>query len=73
MKRPIGISSWLALIQTLDPVLHLLGYCGRGIIIGGEEINMGQRTSDTRGISFENVVVPEENLLGVVGKGFKIA
>ncbi|CAG8800570.1 11772_t:CDS:2 [Gigaspora margarita] len=44
-----------------------------GITIGRKEINMGQRASDTRGISFENVVVPEENLLGVVGKGFKIA
>jgi len=34
---------------------------------------MGQRASDTRGITFEDVVVPEENLLGSVGKGFKIA
>lgn len=34
---------------------------------------MGQRASDTRGISFENVEVPEENVLGAVGQGFKIA
>ncbi|CAG8684681.1 16541_t:CDS:2, partial [Dentiscutata erythropus] len=44
-----------------------------GITVGRKEINMGQRASDTRGISFENVVVPEENVLGVAGKGFKIA
>jgi acyl-CoA dehydrogenase len=34
---------------------------------------MGQRASDTRGISFEEVVVPDENRLGEVGQGFKIA
>jgi len=34
---------------------------------------MGQRASDTRGITFENVEVPEENVLGSVGQGFKIA
>jgi acyl-CoA dehydrogenase len=36
-------------------------------------MNMGQRTSDTRQITFEDVVVPAENLLGSVGDGFKIA
>ena len=44
-----------------------------GISRGKKEINMGQRCSDTRAISFENVVVPQENLLGKVGDGFKIA
>jgi acyl-CoA dehydrogenase len=44
-----------------------------GISVGKKEINMGQRASDTRGITFENVVVPEENVLGKVGEGFKIA
>lgn len=34
---------------------------------------MGQRCSDTRGVTFEDVVVPEENVLGSVGQGFKIA
>jgi acyl-CoA dehydrogenase len=33
---------------------------------------MGQRASDTRAISFDNVVVPEENVIGSVGQGFKI-
>lgn len=44
-----------------------------GIKVGKKEINMGQRASDTRGITFEDVVVPEENVLGEVGAGFKIA
>jgi acyl-CoA dehydrogenase len=38
-----------------------------------QEINMGQRCSDTRGITFEDVVVPAANVLGKEGEGFKIA
>lgn len=34
---------------------------------------MGQRASDTRMITFEDVRVPEENLLSAEGEGFKIA
>ena len=34
---------------------------------------MGQRASDTRGITFEDVVVPKENVLISEGQGFKIA
>ncbi|KAI9136831.1 acyl-CoA dehydrogenase/oxidase [Paraphysoderma sedebokerense] len=44
-----------------------------GISVGRKEINMGQRASDTRGITFEDVVVKDENRLGEVGQGFKIA
>lgn len=44
-----------------------------GITVGKKEINMGQRASDTRGITFDNVEVPAENVLGNVGEGFKIA
>ena len=34
---------------------------------------MGQRASDTRGITFEDVRVPKENVLLGDGMGFKIA
>lgn len=44
-----------------------------GIQRGRKEINMGQRASDTRGVTFEDVVIPEENVLGTPGQGFKIA
>uniref|UniRef100_A0A8D0R4N8 Medium-chain specific acyl-CoA dehydrogenase, mitochondrial n=2 Tax=Sus scrofa TaxID=9823 RepID=A0A8D0R4N8_PIG len=44
-----------------------------GVQIGRKEINMGQRCSDTRGIVFEDVRVPKENVLTGEGAGFKIA
>ncbi|CAD6575070.1 MAG: hypothetical protein TREMPRED_001294 [Tremellales sp. Tagirdzhanova-0007] len=44
-----------------------------GIILGKKEINMGQRCSDTRMVTFQDVVVPNENVLGSPGEGFKIA
>uniref|UniRef100_A0A914I4K7 Uncharacterized protein n=1 Tax=Globodera rostochiensis TaxID=31243 RepID=A0A914I4K7_GLORO len=44
-----------------------------GIVRGKKEINMGQRCSDTRAITFEDVQVPKENVLGVPGAGFKVA
>ncbi|XP_072376463.1 medium-chain specific acyl-CoA dehydrogenase, mitochondrial-like [Diabrotica undecimpunctata] len=44
-----------------------------GVTPGRKEINMGQRASDTRGITFEDVRIPKENVLGAPGAGFKIA
>lgn len=44
-----------------------------GISLGKIEEKMGIKGSDTRTITFENVQVPAENLLGEVGGGFKIA
>ena len=44
-----------------------------GFTIGKIEDKMGIRASSTAELIFQNCVVPKENLLGEIGKGFKIA
>lgn len=44
-----------------------------GISLGKVEEKMGIKASDTRTVTFENVLVPVEDRLGEVGQGFKIA
>lgn len=44
-----------------------------GVSFGNKEDKMGIRASETRAVFFDNVKVPAENLLGELGKGFKIA
>lgn len=44
-----------------------------GFDIGKKELKMGIRGSATTELIFRNVKVPKENLLGGLGKGFKIA
>ena len=44
-----------------------------GVEIGPKEDKMGIRSSDTTSITYTNVEVPKENLLGADGTGFRIA
>jgi alkylation response protein AidB-like acyl-CoA dehydrogenase len=44
-----------------------------GINIGKKERKLGIRSSDTVAISFEDCIIPAENLVGVEGAGFKMA
>ncbi len=44
-----------------------------GVIIGKEEDKMGHRASNTVELTFEDVKIPEENLLGKEGIGFIVA
>lgn len=44
-----------------------------GLIIGKDEHKMGLNGSRTVQLIFENAVIPQENLLGQEGQGFKIA
>jgi acyl-CoA dehydrogenase len=70
-----GVANWFFVLAKSEGgfVGFIVDGDTPGITRGKKEINMGQRCSDTRGIQFDNVVVPEENMLGKVGDGFKTA
>lgn len=76
-----GVSNWLFVLAVTDPSAsagrRMTGFIvdsdAAGVSFGDKLVNMGQRCSDTRPVFFENVVVPQENVLGQVGAGFKIA
>lgn len=75
-----GHADWFFVLAKTDPTAGHKGMTGLivdaklpGITIGKKENNMGQRCSDTRGITFEDVEVPLDCLLGNEGEGFKIA
>jgi acyl-CoA dehydrogenase family protein 9 len=44
-----------------------------GVSFGEKEDKMGIRASETRAVYFDKVVVPASNIIGELGKGFKIA
>ena len=44
-----------------------------GFAVGKKEDKLGIRSSDTCELYFDNVIIPEENLIDVEGAGFKIA
>lgn len=44
-----------------------------GLLIGDRLTTMGQKCGDIRTLTFDNVRVPKENIVGSVGKGFPIA
>jgi len=75
-----GVANWYFVLARTDAAASpgkaftafVLEANTPGITIGAKEKNMGQRASDTRAISFENVVIPHENVIGSVGQGFKI-
>jgi len=75
-----GRANWFFVLAKTNPAAGHKGMTGfivegnsKGLTVGRKEINLGQRCSDTRGLTFEDVVVPEENRLGKEGDGFKIA
>ena len=44
-----------------------------GVVVGAKEKKLGIRCSDTRSISFSDVRVPAENIIGLKNEAFKIA
>lgn len=73
-----GITSFIVTKDTVD--LELCREIGtghapdlpkiEGIRSGKKEDKMGWRASDTRELHFQDAIVPRENVLGEVGKGF---
>ena len=75
-----GRANWFFVLAKTDPKAGARGMTGfivdansKGLTVGRKEINLGQRCSDTRGFTMEDVFVPMENRLGAEGEGFKIA
>ena len=60
-KRHRGISAFLVPQGT------------EGLIVGKEEEKLGLRASDTVPLTFEDLRIPKENILGKPGEGFKVA
>lgn len=75
-----SVADWYFVLAVTDPQAKHKGLTGfivpantPGIKVGKKEKNLGQRCSDTRGITFEDVAVPEKYRVGRDGDGFKIA
>ena len=75
-----GHADLFTLYGTTDPELKHKGISAlvidsksEGIEIGAPEKKMGHCCSDTRSVTFNNVKVPKENMLGNPGDGWSIA
>ncbi|MBX9703559.1 MAG: acyl-CoA dehydrogenase family protein [Silvanigrellaceae bacterium] len=75
-----GHAKWFFVLAKTDASAGSKGMTGfvvpahfPGVIIGKKEENMGQRCSDTRAVTFQNVEVPQKYMLGREGDGFKLA
>jgi len=76
-------SSWFSVLARTDPnpktskgkafTFFVVDANTPGVTPGRKEIMMGQRCSNTGGITFEDVVVKKENVLGEIGSGFRVA
>ena len=76
-----GVADWFFVVAVTDPqklarggmTAFIVDSKWPGVSIGKKEWNMGQRCSDTRGLSFDNVEVPDDHVVGQVGDGWKLA
>ncbi len=66
-----SVAKWFFVLAHTDPDKGYKGMTGfivpadsPGITVGRKEMNLGQRASDTRGITFDNVEVDAKNVLG---------
>ena len=76
-----GVADWFFVVALTDPAKKAKGGMSAfivergwdGVIVGAKEKNMGQRASDTRGLTFQDVEIPAENLVGREGDGWTLA
>lgn len=73
-------ASFFIVFANMDPTKGYKGITAfivekgfKGFTVGKKEDKLGIRASSTCELVFENCEVPEENVLGEVGKGYKIA
>jgi butyryl-CoA dehydrogenase len=73
-------SSFFIVFANIDPSKGYKGITAfivekgfKGFTVGKKEDKLGIRASSTCELIFENCEVPEENVLGEIGKGYKIA
>jgi alkylation response protein AidB-like acyl-CoA dehydrogenase len=74
-----GITDLYVVFATVDPTLRRKGITAflvekdnPALIIGKAENKMGLRASPTCQLTFENMKVPKQNLLGAIGKGWEL-
>lgn len=75
-----GIADYYIILAKTDPDAGARGISAfilpkdaEGLIIGKFEDKMGMRGSATCELAFDNIVMPEDALIGKLGQGFKIA
>jgi acyl-CoA dehydrogenase len=75
-----GVADWYFVLAYTDPSQRYRGMSAfivpretAGVVVGKKEDNMGQRASDTRGVSFQDVRVPVANRVGEEGDGWRCA
>jgi acyl-CoA dehydrogenase len=75
-----SVADWYFVLAYTDPSQKHRGMSAfvvprdsAGIEVGKKEKNLGQRCSDTRAVTFNEVKVPAANRLGNEGDGFRIA
>ena len=71
-----GFADVMIVFAKIDDTKHtgfIVESAWEGVSTGAEEKKVGIKGSSTRTVYFDNVKVPVENVLGEIGKGYKIA
>ena len=71
-----GFTDVMVVFAKVDDTKHtgfIVETAWPGVSTGAEEHKVGIKGSSTRTVYFDNVQVPVENVLGEIGKGYKIA